>query len=342
LAIRCNDGTEFLSCAPPTSITTRRRRDPATRIKIAKKSTKATTTLGAGSKKAKKAKRKIPKFISSTATVSTCSIPDDPAWAETKCLANGGFDQVLPMFSGCYSTLLDFWKEYAPDAAALLEGQDHTAVDLALPELNPFTMNMGFEQEEGLDGWEVVTTMHSPTAPHVDRKCDTSSCVIRKRCSAYEGNCYARLSAGDAQLGWTEPNSMKRYDFRVPEINQSCANQLLKGGDASDSSEYCFSFAMRFDAKDNFSDGKNDYFQVKVVLVDKGGEVVKDLFDRTIRISDVGDKGDSGWEVHQVQLPNAKIGKPMYFGMEAMVTNTGDFALDSMGMLDDLKIVPCS
>jgi hypothetical protein len=251
------------------------------------------------------------------------------------------------MFSGCYSTSLDFWKDYAPDAVALLEGLEadqQCGVDLALPGLSPPSTSMDFEQE-GLEGWEVVSTKFSPRSSrlHVARKCDRHpTCETRQTCKAYQGNCYANLSAGDTQLSLSEPNSIKRYDFRVPEINQSCASQLLRGGDASDSSEYCFSFAMRFDAKDYGSQGKNDFFDVKVVMVDNGNVVTEVLFERTIWVTDVGDKGDSGWEVHQVPLPSATIGTPMYFGMEASVTNVGDYGLDSIGMLDDLNIGPCS
>jgi hypothetical protein len=238
-------------------------------------------------------------------------------------------------------------EDYTPDAAALLEGQEadqQCGVDLALPELSPAYTSMDFEQE-GLEGWEVVSTKFSPRSSrlHVARKCDRHhTCETRQDRMAYQqGDCYAHLSAGDTQLDLSEPNSIKRYDFRVPGINQSCASQLLQlGEDASDSSEHRFSFAMRFDAKDFSSQGKNDFFQVKVVMVDNGNVVKEVLFDRTIRISDVGDKGDSGWEVHQVPLPSATIGTPIYFGMEATVTNVGDYGLDSIGMLDDLNIGP--
>ena len=338
LAVRCNDGTEFLSCSPPTITRPAARR----RTKKAKKASSHTKLLG---KKAKK----TPTAADSTSTIAiasttTCSVPDDSAWAEAKCLANGGFDQVLPIFSGCYPTSLDFWKEYAPDVAALLEGQDadqQCGTDLALPDVIPFA-NTDFEQEGLGEGWEIVSTKITPTRFHVERRCDDHPvCDNHEDCNAYQGDCFAYLSAGDTNIADTEPNSMKRYDFRVPEIDQTCASQLLQNSDVSSSSEYCFSFAMRFNGKDYFSKGRDDFFQVKVMLILDNGDV-QVLFDRRISLADVGDKGDSGWEVHQVQLPKAKIGKPMYFGMEAMVANTYHRGLDSLGMLDDLKIGLCS
>ena len=78
---------------------------------------------------------------------------------------------------------------------------------------------------------------------------------------------------------------------------------------------------------------------VKVAVNGENGPI---LMNRTIHISDVGDFGDTGWELVNVTLPPTPIGQATYFGFEATVTNVGDYALDSLAYLDAFQIAPCS
>ena len=187
--------------------------------------------------------------------------------------------------------------------------------------------NLNFEDSDiGIDEWDKTAF---GGWYYVRQRCDRSNCG--NRCKAYEGSCYALISAGDTQLEVTDPQELWRTDFRVPEVDTTGVCPF----DKKDNS-FCFSFAMRFDAKDFWSLGKNDFFSIEIEL-DDGSK----LFEKTISVSDVGDRGDSGWEVVEVALPTVPTGKPTHFGFRASTTNVGDFWLDSIGYIDDLKIKLC-
>jgi hypothetical protein len=255
---------------------------------------------------------------------TTCTNPNE-SWAEAKSKANGGFDQVLPYYSGCYPTSSDFWEDYAPDVD-LRGGEDACDADIAVPALN--LANLDFEDKGlGIEEWG-----HTDYGGwwYVRQKCDSSSCAKYNRCKAYEGNCYALIGAGDTKDGETDPNELWRNDFRVPEVDTTGACGDLKPV------EFCLSFAMRFEAKDYCSRGRDDFFTVEV-NVDGGGM----LFEKTISVCDVGDRGNSAWEVVEVPLPQVPIGEATYLMFRAMTTNVGHYAMDSVGYIDDMKIAAC-
>jgi hypothetical protein len=286
LAIRCQDGTERLVCAPHPS------------------------------------------------SGSTCSNPN-PSWAATQCDANGGFDAVLPYYSGCYpESVSSFWENYAPDADIAPDTEDICDVELSVPPLTP--ANMDFEDRDlGIDEWNRTAYGGDWL---VRQKCDNRRrCAPLDRCIAYEGLCYALVNAGDARHEETEPQSLWRNDFRIPEVDSSG----ICGDDDDESAanvNFCFSFAMRFDAKDYASEGKDDRFTVKVQMNNDGPV----LYERLFTVAGVGDLGDTGWMVVKVPLPHAKLGDATFFEFQATATNVGDRALDSVGYIDDIKIFDCT
>jgi hypothetical protein len=257
--------------------------------------------------------------------------PQLNSWLETKCQLHGGLEKVLPQYSGCYPTSSTFWNSYAPNLEIDYSTEPHTcAYDIPIPALNP--PNLNFEAADMMAGW-------SMTAQGgwwlVGQNCDRYTCgqPFDEPCQASEGTCFATVSAGNSELFYTEPNALWREDFRVPEIDETCGAQILLGTVP----KFCFQFAMRFEAKDYASEGKNDFFEV-LVQVNDGGPM---LYHHIIQVSDVGDLGDSGWQHASVELPTTRPGIPMYFGLQARVSNVGDALLDSIGYLDDIRIAPC-
>jgi hypothetical protein len=281
-AVRCQDGTEKLVCAP----------------------------------------------MGNADASDTCSAPN-PHWAEVKCSGNGGFEQVLPYYTGCYPKSMDFWASYAPDIEF---AGDHAVcvADIPVPPLN--LANLNFEDLDlGIGEWD-QTALGGER--YVRQKCDKHPrCEIRGNCKAYEGSCFANISAGDSKHTFTAPNAIQRNDFRIPEVDEAACG--------SSTPKFCFSFAMRYISNelDNaIENGKDDFFTVEV-QVNNDGDM---LFERTIRSSDVEAIGkDTEWIVVEVELPQVPVGEPTYFTFRAMTTNVGDYALDSVGYVDALNISPC-
>lgn len=253
----------------------------------------------------------------------------NPKGAEVKCSGNGGFEQVLPYYTGCYPKSMDFWESYAPDIAFA----GHHAVcgaDIPVPPLN--LANLDFEDSDlGIGEWD-QTALGGDR--YVRQKCDKHPrCDTRENCKAYEGSCFGYISAGNSKHTATAPNAIQRNDFRIPEVDEAACG--------SSTPKFCFSFAMRFISNEleNASENEKDDFFTVEVQVNDDGEM---LFERTIRSSEVEPIGkDSGWIVVEVELPQVPLGEPTYFTFRAMTTNVGDYALDSDGYVDALNISPC-
>jgi hypothetical protein len=260
-----------------------------------------------------------------TPYATSCINPNDDL-AQAKCNGNGGFDQVLPYYSGCYPTSSGFWEDYAPATFLKGAGENACDADIAVPALN--LANLDFEDSV----LEITEWGHTDYGGswYVRQKCDRSDCAEKNRCKAYEGECYALISAGDTKYNETDPNELWRSDFRVPEVDTTGACGDLKPV------EFCLSFAMRFEAKDYCTQDKDDLFTVEVKV---DGDNM--LFNETIRVCDVGDQGISEWEVVKIPLPQVPIGQATYFMFRAMTTNVGDYGLDSIGYIDDMKIAAC-
>ena len=182
----------------------------------------------------------------------------------------------------------------------------------------------------------------------VGQRCDRSGCG--DRCKAYEGNCYARIGAGRTEYGRTGPNELSRSDFRIPEMDTTgvCGDDLEK-------IEFCFSFAMRFETRDYCSLGYDDLFTIEVEVGGGGSPPTttaiarksnflsgKKLFEETIAVCDVGDKGSMDWEVKEVKLPHVSTGEATYFSFRATIINVGNSGIGSIGYIDDLKIHECT
>jgi hypothetical protein len=306
LALRCQDGTERLLCAPPQQ--------------------------------------------SPPSGSASCRNPN-PNWAAAQCNENGGFDTVLPYYSGCYPKSVSFWEQYAPDAGITTtttssssgsSSSTTTTTDdicdvsnnynVSVPPLTP--ANMGFEDIElGIAEWNKIANEGDFV---VRQKCDNlARCTQRDSCVAYEGTCYTIITGGGTRYGVTEPNTLSRNDFRIPEVD---ASGICASDDDDDEVNFCFSFAMRFNALDYVSEGMDDRFQVKIQVNDDGPV----LYERLISIADVGDRGDSGWFVEQFPLPHADLGDATFFEFQASGTNVGDGGLDSVGFIDDIKIERCT
>lgn len=255
--------------------------------------------------------------------------------AATTCLDNGGFQQVLPYYTGCYQENSEIWTILT----ATKNANSTNTLGYPLPPIN--VPNLDFEDADmGLTGWDTV--VYGPDNAVSQLNDNLRRCTFLNTCLAYEGTGFARLSAGDTMDGVTPPNSMNRSDFLIPIIDRTICKTEVK---------FCFSFAMRFISKELCpisETGKNDFFKVEIQVEDTGSM----LFERTISSIDVEAKGnslglsdfghDGGWEWIEVQLPDVPLTKPTYFSFRAMSMNVGDFALDSIGYLDSLKIAPCT
>jgi hypothetical protein len=214
------------------------------------------------------------------------------------CYGNGGFDRVLPYYSGCYPTLSNFWKDYAP--ATFLKGAEENAcdADIAVPALN--LANLDFEDRI----LEITEWGHTDYEGswYIHQKCDGSNCAKTNPCKAYEGECYALISAGDTKFNKTNPNALWRSNFRVPKVDMTgaCGDLKMVG--------FCLLFAMQFEAKDYCTQDKDDLFTVKFK-----GDGDDMLFNETIWGCDIGDQGISEWEVVKIPLPQVPIGQATYF-----------------------------
>ncbi len=99
---------------------------------------------------------------------------------------------------------------------------------------------------------------------------------------------------------------------------------------------FCLLYAMQFEAKDYCTQDKGDLFTVEFK-----GDGDDMLFNETIWGCDIGDQGISEWEVVKIPLPQVPIGQATYVMFRAMTTNVGDYGLDSIGYIDDMKIAAC-
>ena len=255
--------------------------------------------------------------------------------AATTCPVNGGFQEVLPYYTGCYQENTDIWN-------MLIANKNATGTSILgypLPSMN--LPNLDFEDAAiGLSGWGTV--VYGP-ANSVSQQTDLlSRCSRLNTCLAYNGTGYARISAGDTMDGVTPPNSMNRSDFLIPIIDRNNCKTSVK---------FCFSFAMRFISKEIFpisETGKNDYFKVEIQVGDNGPM----LFEKNVSSASVEGMGnslglpdfghDGGWERIEIELPDVELTKPTFFTFRAMTMNVGDFALDSIGYVDSLNIAPCT
>ena len=289
LAIRCNDGTELLVCAGPEAVTGNN-----------------------------------PNY---------CSNPKQ-SWTKTQCQNHGGFDTILPYYSGCYKETKDFWESYAP--GSLVDGNlnrhgngggNTCHYDIPVPPLNSGVKNLNFEdQGMGLSGWD-VNEIHT-VGRYVRTRCDSSRCSGRT-CRAFEGSCYAYISAGESELGKTEPNSITRDDFRLPEFDETCLGQL---NDIGVSTDYCLIYARRFYGVDLDYD---DFMKIEFATVNDASTV---LYEDTM-----SEFGDSGWEVVEVPLPTTtRIGSKTFARLSISVINDFDNGNDSVVLIDDIKIAPCT
>lgn len=79
-----------------------------------------------------------------------CTKPNE-SWAETRCNKHGGYDHVLPYYTGCYPKSTTFWEDhYAPDTVI---GEDVCDADIPVPALN--LANLDFEDSDlGTSEWE--------------------------------------------------------------------------------------------------------------------------------------------------------------------------------------------
>ncbi len=259
-------------------------------------------------------------------------------WAmKATCLEHGGFQQILPYYTGCYPKDSELLISLIPSVDVDHIDSDEV-VGYLLPPMN--VANSDFEDADlGLEGWDVVVL--GPELSVRQKNDNFPQCDARGMCLAYEGTGYALVSAGDAMDGVTPPNSISRNDFRVPLVDRKVCQTDVK---------FCLSFAMRFMNKETYpvsESGNNDFFTVEVQVGDNG----KMLFERTISSADIervaentvrGSLGDDGgWEFVQIELPDASFQKPIFFTLRAMTTNVGDFALDSVGYIDAINIAPC-
>ena len=261
-----------------------------------------------------------------------CSNPKK-AWTDQQCQNNGGFDMILPYYSGCYPNTEEFWNSYAPgslDETNLSTGKgggNTCQYDIPVPPLDNGIKNLNFEDEAmGLDEW-AITEIDSDGRYVLTRKAT--------RFSAYEGSHYAWISAGHTHADVTDANSIVRDDFRLPEFDETCVEQLQDVGVATD---YCLVLARRFLGFDGRND---DVFTIEFTTLDEAGTV---LFEESIGAFDVGGRGgDSGWQVLEAPLPtNTPIGSKTFGRLSVSMTNVGNSAFDSVGLIDDIKIAPCS
>lgn len=246
---------------------------------------------------------------------------------------DGGLGQVLPYYTGCYPHAQNytFWNSYFPDMDPLLVEEESicNVPNLPVPSLN--ILNSDFENDDiGLSEWSTII-IESGT-PIEQKQDNVPRCENFGMCLAYQGTGYAIVSAGDSLYQITEPNTLYRSDFRIPEMDSMFCQPKQQQQQSSDPMQFCFSFAMRFISKEvdipPSISGNNDIMTVQVQRNGDDGEM---LFEKTIHSTDVEGLGDNtgwdglgddgGWEYVQVPLPSAALGDKAYFTFRVMVSN---------------------